>query len=303
MIIHLVEFNSIPRLNFASSTMTAGEYKNRVDKDGHLEISVHSGGRVLRKIYGKKIIIENNMMTVSMPDDSYEAKALDATVSKGVGVMMKIDEMNYKTMEINSKEEWNNIINKAADKVILPHHIELNEDYNSFVKIMMRIVYTSTIESVSANMKCIGMWFELISMIDSKMRNILEEENKFSSTAIYMKKSKKYIDQNYMKKVKISDLADELKITPNYLSKIFKDNANMTFTNYLNFTRVEKAREIFVYDKKISSEEVAAKVGFCDSRYMNIMFKKYLGLTVHKCRQVDNELSFCFVKPWEKMED
>lgn len=303
MIIHLVEFNSIPRLNFASSTMTAGEYKNRVDKDGHLEISVRSGGRVLHKIYGKEIIFENNMLTVSMPDDSYEAKALDATVSKGVGVTMKIDDMNYKTMEINSKEEWNNIKNKAADKVILPHHIELNEDYNSFVKIMMSIVYTSTIESVSSNMKCISMWFELISMIDSKMRNILEEENKFSSTAIYMKKSKKYIDQNYMKKVKISDLADELKITPNYLSKIFKDNTNITFTDYLNFTRVEKAREIFVYDKEISSEEVAEKVGFCDSRYMNIMFKKYLGLTVHKCRQADNELSFCFVKPWEKMED
>ncbi len=300
MIIHLVKFNNFPKLEFAASVTTSGEYKNRVDRDGHLEIQIQSGGKIQYDIYDKRYIVENKVLMVSMPDDSYKSKALDEVTTNGVSVMTKIDDIEYTTVEINSKEDWERIKGETTDKLILPFYINLEDDYNSFLKIAMNIVHTSAMDSMAANMRCVGMWFEMVALLDSKTRDVLEEKDKYSSTAIYMKKAKKYIEQNYMKKIRISELANELNITPNYMSKIFKDNTNMTFTEYLNFTRVEKARKIFVYDKKISSEDVASMVGFCDARYLNMMFKKYLGITVHKCRQADNEISFCFVKPWDR---
>ena len=69
---------------------------------------------------------------------------------------------------------------------------------------------------------------------------------------------------------------------------MIKKRTGITFVEYVNFTRVEKARRIFASDDKITAEKVAEMVGFCDERYMNLMFKKVTGFNVRECRKMDS---------------
>lgn len=72
-------------------------------------------------------------------------------------------------------------------------------------------------------------------------------------------------------------LAEELGISPNYLSSVFKMDTGMRFKNYLNTYRIGKAKELLI-DMKYKIYEVSDLVGIEDSRYFSQIFKSYTGM-------------------------
>ena len=72
-------------------------------------------------------------------------------------------------------------------------------------------------------------------------------------------------------------LSDEIGISPNYLSSVFKMETGIRFKKYLNSYRMEQAKELLM-DSRYKIYEVANLVGIEDSRYFSQIFRTYTGL-------------------------
>lgn len=70
-----------------------------------------------------------------------------------------------------------------------------------------------------------------------------------------------YVDQYYMQEIKLSQIAAQVFVTPNYLSTIFHQEMGMTLINYINQVRIDHAC-IQMLEQEQSLEQLAACSGF-----------------------------------------
>lgn len=91
-------------------------------------------------------------------------------------------------------------------------------------------------------------------------------------------RAKEYIDLNYRKKFTLTDMANALYISPNYLSDLFKKHTGMKFSDYLLEVRMEKSKE-YLMDIQYKVGDISALVGFSDARYFSSTFRKRYGMS------------------------
>ncbi len=86
------------------------------------------------------------------------------------------------------------------------------------------------------------------------------------------------IDEKYQY-YDLTAAADFMGMNTAYFSRLFHKLAGMTFSQYLNRVRVEKAVDILKENDEISMTEVSLRCGFDSIRNFNRIFKKYTGYT------------------------
>lgn len=103
-------------------------------------------------------------------------------------------------------------------------------------------------------------------------------ENKESNPHILYALNK--IKEYYSEKISIESIADELLISPSYLSRKFKKETGHTFSDLLNQHRIQRSIDIMMKEKgKYRTYEIADLVGFCDYKHFCVVFKKYTNMT------------------------
>ena len=94
-----------------------------------------------------------------------------------------------------------------------------------------------------------------------------------------------YINQNYMNKITLEEIANAVHVSPNYFSKIFKEEVGINFAAYLNKVRIEGAKKLLL-ESDGSLVEVAYLAGFEDQSYFSRVFKKYTGLSPKRYKEL-----------------
>lgn len=97
-----------------------------------------------------------------------------------------------------------------------------------------------------------------------------------------------YIDENYPQAITLASLAENLYLSPQYLSKFFKQHFHKTFYDYLNQVRVEHAlAEIQYTDMSIT--KIAFNNGFPNLTSFNKIFKDVYHTTPSSYRREFNK--------------
>lgn len=110
-----------------------------------------------------------------------------------------------------------------------------------------------------------------------KMSGLIQERKNSKFKGI-IKTALQYIKENYQRDLSLADIAGIVYVTPNYLSRVFKEEMGVNFVDWLNQFRVEKAK-VLLLEAGMKSYEVAEKVGYSDYKYFSYIFKKYTGCT------------------------
>lgn len=112
-----------------------------------------------------------------------------------------------------------------------------------------------------------------------KKRIEFERGKKQSKTHDIATSAKEYIEENYADSgLSISDISENLCVNQTYLRKMFKDEMNMTLTEYITQYRMQKAKALLTStDDKLSS--IAENVGYNDVSYFSNVFKKFYGVS------------------------
>lgn len=86
------------------------------------------------------------------------------------------------------------------------------------------------------------------------------------------------IGERYAEKLTLRDVAGSIHINESYLSKLFKKELGVGFTDYLNSLRIQKSVEL-LSQPDMNLLEIAGRVGFDDQSYFTKVFKKITGKT------------------------
>jgi len=113
---------------------------------------------------------------------------------------------------------------------------------------------------------------KMLKSVSNQYKNSDAKENNYCELA------KKYLDENYMIDMNITDVADHLDISYSYLSRIFRTRTGITLTDYLNSVRINKSKE-YLTNTFLTLGEISEKVGYNNVQSYQRFFKKYINLT------------------------
>ncbi len=96
-----------------------------------------------------------------------------------------------------------------------------------------------------------------------------------------------YIKNNLEKKLVLSGVASLVAMSESRFSIAFKKETGLSFSEFVNVTKVEKAKEL-ILEKRLSFVEISTRLGFFDQSYFNKVFKKYTGKTPRQFIRAEN---------------
>lgn len=94
---------------------------------------------------------------------------------------------------------------------------------------------------------------------------------------------KQYVDHNYMNYINLKSTAAHFEVNPSYLSRLFTQQVDMAFTDYINQVRMTKAIRL-LSDTRQSVCSVARCSGYQNVRYFYKLFKERTGKTAIEYR-------------------
>lgn len=127
-----------------------------------------------------------------------------------------------------------------------------------------------------------------------------EEIRRFSLTKIYsvleaLKNSRQdketrsistvcsYIDEKFCMDITLETAAEAVGLTPQYVSKLFKEEYGVNFIEYLTKKRLDYAKALLKSPSR-SVKEISGMVGYVDPNYFCRLFKKQTGLSPKQYR-------------------
>lgn len=84
-----------------------------------------------------------------------------------------------------------------------------------------------------------------------------------------------FIDENYHRKITVTEVAEKVNLTKEAFCRFFKKNSDNTFTSFLNQYRITQAKRLLLKGKNVS--EVCFECGYESLSYFNRSFKKVTG--------------------------
>ena len=118
----------------------------------------------------------------------------------------------------------------------------------------------------------------------SLLRTPMLADGKAGEMSTAIMKAVAYIKSNFKDDIKIKDVANKADVSPNYLGVLFKKELNVTFSQYLNATRLTYACSL-LRDKRYRVEDIAYASGFVSHAYFGAVFKKQYGCSPLQMRK------------------
>ena len=109
-----------------------------------------------------------------------------------------------------------------------------------------------------------GFMDELFTFSDAKHANVIH-------------RCIQYIGEHYSEPITLREAAEHVYLTPPYLCRIFKKETGVTFNEYLNRIRVNKAKELLA-NRKLRLTDISLLAGFEDQSYFTKVFKRITGM-------------------------
>lgn len=113
---------------------------------------------------------------------------------------------------------------------------------------------------------------------------MIQDINKDQKNILAIQKAAEYIQKNFRKKVTIEDIAQEVYLSPCYISRIFKQGLGYTLTEYLTRVRIEEAKTM-LKDPRYNVMRAGKESGFDNPAYFTRVFKKNEGITPSRFKQ------------------
>ena len=93
-----------------------------------------------------------------------------------------------------------------------------------------------------------------------------------------------YIRIHHMRNLSLDEVAEEVHVSPYYLSHLFREKLGVTFVEYVTGVRMEMAKNYLLHTRMPIST-IAEKLGYDDAGYFGKVFRKYTGITPKNYRK------------------
>lgn len=91
--------------------------------------------------------------------------------------------------------------------------------------------------------------------------------------------AKRYIIENYMNHIGLTNVSEHLCMNSSYLCRLFKEKTGENLSYFISKVRIEKSIEL-MQNLHLNTEEIAEKIGFPNANYFIRVFKRITGRTI-----------------------
>ncbi|RED83916.1 response regulator transcription factor [Cohnella phaseoli] len=117
---------------------------------------------------------------------------------------------------------------------------------------------------------------ELRRYLDGLLRRTLDLRKDGKNAVV--EKTKLFIAERFRDNITLETAAQEVHMSPVYLSFLFKQVEGVNLSDYLTETRLGEAKRLLA-TTSLKTYEVAVRAGYADEKYFSRLFKKRTGLT------------------------
>lgn len=174
----------------------------------------------------------------------------------------------------------------TVDDLFPRHHLP-KEEYTRVKASMLDLMGAYLRREPGYELYCMGQGLLLFHCILSRMPGHILSAGELSSrdkSGARLKRLIRFVDENYMHKIRLSDFAAAEGCSVGYLSHFVKDTLNQSFQDYVNTVRFNCACKLIA-----SGEgrllDVCVESGFSDYRYFSRTFKQQVGMTPEEYRR------------------
>lgn len=182
------------------------------------------------------------------------------------------------------------ISNSISEKLI--NDIYLFNDYGQSPPLPLNIAQMNVYKSLISQMEhfatslknysseAIGSLLKLFLIQSNNHCSLVKENNPqlIETTNHLLRSFKQQLDKHYKTKHKVSDYADMLAVTADYLNKTVKNITGKPAKEHIQSRLIVEAKRTLLFSN-ISSKELSYELGFDESAHFNNFFKKTTGIT------------------------
>ena len=125
----------------------------------------------------------------------------------------------------------------------------------------------------------------MIERLYDETRKTISEANEHD---VY-RKALQFIRERYTENITVIDVAKHIGYSESYFGYAFKKKYKMSVSQYVRELQLAKAKDL-LENTSFSVSGVASYVGFDDSNYFSLLFKKYFGLSPKEYRKTHSAL-------------
>ncbi len=205
------------------------------------------------------------------------------------------DRLSFEEREIEESDCRN------KDLLLIPLYCEhLSErEANELASLFHQYIHAYIHADASSELLRWSIVFDLLSRLDGLARreSVMKKGNYIH---YYVKKADSIIATRYGERLTVKKVADELDITPNYLSKIYKESMGVGFSDRLYEVRIREAKRLLL-SENLCGGEIAERVGLDESN-LRKRFKQYFGVCMREYRSIAKEQTLYHDRPTRKTD-
>ncbi|UKS26880.1 response regulator [Paenibacillus sp. HWE-109] len=115
-------------------------------------------------------------------------------------------------------------------------------------------------------------------LIEARIKDLIASKLPQLNRKPKIQQIEQYISEHLSEQLSLIDVANYLYLNPSYLSRYFKLETGMNFTDYLHRYKMKLACRL-LKSKEDNIEIISLKLGYADRTYFSKMFKKYVGVS------------------------
>ena len=162
-----------------------------------------------------------------------------------------------------------------------PHKVLPLEELHRIRKGLLQTAGCYFREERFYELSCMGggtlILYDLLKSLPSRSLSPEEAANQEKRNA-RIKRLIRFVDENYMHKIRLADFAEQEGCSMSYLSHFIKETTNQTFQEYVNTVRFNAACK-YIASGGMRMLDVCMESGFSDYRYFTRAFRQHLGMT------------------------
>lgn len=168
--------------------------------------------------------------------------------------------------------------------------------------LIRRITWEYTGDNSFENTDCLEEMLKLDNLSELRQwcRKFIESSEGSINTwhdckiGVIARKARDYIDEHYASALTLEEVSREVNVSPQYFSKLFKEETGENFIDYLTGIRIKLARNL-LEENELSVKEICYKTGYGDPNYFSRIFKRVTGITPTDYRgMISNEKASTF---------
>ncbi|TGE33232.1 PocR ligand-binding domain-containing protein [Desulfosporosinus sp. Sb-LF] len=221
--------------------------------------------------------IESRAISMNSLDKEHELKSMVRNGQKREAQRL-LENLLVDIMEVNS-DHVDTVKTRIVELVVIISRaaVDGGAELSSILQLNASF-YQDLLEMSTSDELC--LWSK--NMLETFMNHL--ENNKDQKNLQAVQRAAEFIRRNYRHKLTIDDIAQEVYLSPCYVSRIFKQGLGCTLMEYLTQVRVEEAK-IMLKNPKYNVMQVAEESGFEDPGYFTRVFKKHEGITPSRFKQ------------------